>query len=148
MPGSESTGCGPRGLPEDSLPPRNHFAILFNTMRTFIGSVLVLSLVVASCGKMQGSSSIDVGRLADTWAELLVLNERYTLAKDTLSGQKYVTEYQSILRNHGLTKEEYTSQFETVVCNAAMYRDLCDRALKRLQTMRSGSDPMRGPGRS
>lgn len=116
-------------------------------MRTVLVSLALLSLIITSCRKLQMTTPVDVGRLADTYAELLVLNERYTLAKDSLSSQRYVAAYQEILRSHNLTKEEYASQFETVVCDASLYRDVCDRALKRLQSMRTGSGAPGMPGR-
>ncbi len=117
-------------------------------MRIVPATLIALTFLFASCSKLPGTSTIDVGRLADTYAELLVLNERYTLAKDSLSSERYIREYQQILRSHDLTKEEYASQFESAVCDASLYRDLCDRALRRLQTMRTGSGVPSMPGRS
>jgi hypothetical protein len=116
-------------------------------MRTALSSFIVVALLFVSCKKSQGTSPINIGQLADAYAELLVLNERYSMAKDSISSQRYATEYQQILRNHNLTKEEYASEFETAACNASLYRELCDRALARLQTMRGRPDTtrMRGP---
>jgi hypothetical protein len=117
-------------------------------MRTALSSFIVVSLLFVSCKKSQGTSSVNIGQLADAYAELLVLNERYGMAKDSLSSQRYATEYRQILRNHSLTKEEYASQFETVVTSASLYRELCDRALAKLQTMRGRPDTTRTQGSS
>jgi hypothetical protein len=117
-------------------------------MRTVLNLFVVAALMFPACKKLQGTSAVNVTQLADTYAELLVLNERYSLTKDSLSSQRYATEYRQILRNHSLTKEEYASQFETVVTSASLYRELCDRALMKLQTMRGRPDTTGMRGRS
>ena len=109
-------------------------------MRIVLSSFIICSLAFVSCRKMQVGSSVNVGQLADTYAELLVLNERFVMTKDSLAGQRYAAEYQGILQRHNFTKEEYTSQFEIAASHAPLYRELCDRALKKLQTMRTGPD--------
>ncbi len=112
-------------------------------MRTVLTSFVVAVLLFPACKKMPGTSSVNVEQLADTYAELLVLSERYSLAKDTLAGNLYTAEYERILRSHNLTKEEYASQFETAAGSATLYRELCDRALTKLQTMRGKPDTAR-----
>ncbi len=109
-------------------------------MRTFLTSLMVLMTLFSACKQSQGASSIDIERLSSVYAELLVLNERFDLSKDSLSNQKYVTMYREILQKHRMTKDEYASQFEAVTTAPEMYRQLCDRALTKLQQMRGMPD--------
>ncbi len=116
------------------------------TMRSWLTFIFVAVLVFAACKQPSSASVVDVDQLGDTYAELIALNERYSVSKDTASRQAYMTEYQQILQQHHLTKEEYASQFLETTANASLYRQLCDRALTRLQTMKTKPDTARTRG--
>ncbi len=105
-------------------------------MRTFLTTLTVSVIFLSSCRQTRVSPSINVERLANAYAELLVLNERYNLSKDSLTTQQYVSAYEGILRSYDLTKDEYVAQFKTALASPGLYRQLCDKSLAKLQTMR------------
>jgi len=105
-------------------------------MKTVFGFFFA-TLIVISCGKQTShTSSVNVDTLATTYAELLVLNERYDIGKDSLSAERYETEYGNVLRAHHLTKDEFVAKFDAVVQSPEQFRTLSDRALARIQEIR------------
>ncbi len=118
------------------MPPQNHFRILSVRMKT--GAALVIAATIAcSCGKQQSRAvSVDVDTLANVYAELLVLNERFDLGRDSLSAGEYEREYRTVLQSHKYTKEEFESQIQSVAASPENFKLLCERALTRFQEMR------------
>ncbi len=117
-------------------------------MRTLTTSLALSLALLSSCTKTQVGPSVDVQRLADVYTQLLVLNERYNLSKDSLSQQQYAAACERILHTNGMTKDDYVSQFETVTASPGLYRQLCDLALMNLQRMRQKPDSSAVQGRS
>ncbi len=127
---SDRCTCG------DFLPPQNHFRILVIRMK-IIPALLVASLIVCSCSRQPvRKATFNVDTLANVYAELLVLHERYTLGKDSLSSQQYEQEYQNVLERHRYTKKEFTFEMESIAASPDEFGELCDRALTRFQEMR------------
>ncbi len=104
-----------------------------------IAATLVVITIACSCGRRSlHASSVNVDSLANAYAELLVLNERYSLGRDTLSAEQYQHDCRNVLQRHQYTEEEFESQMETVAASPDEFRVLCDRALARFQDMRRG----------
>jgi hypothetical protein len=114
-------------------------------------SLLILTFVavlVSSCGKPSPrKTSVNVDTLANVYADLLVLNERYSISKDSLSSQQYESDYNRVLQNHDYTKERFVSQLESVAQSPDEFRQLCDRALANFQLMRHKPSTPDHPGR-
>ena len=106
-------------------------------MRSFLTSLIVSIVFLTGCQQSRTLSSVDVERLSNVYAELLLLNEGSGLSKDSVSRGEYTARYQEIFQKYKMTKDEYISQFETVVTSSGMFRQLCDLALLRLQRMRA-----------
>ncbi len=105
-------------------------------MRTSIIYV-VIAIFVFSCSKQsQQKSSVDVNTLANVYAELLVLNERYSLSKDSLSAQQYEIDYEEVLQKHDYTKDRFVSELGSVSQSPEAFRQLCDRAMAKFLEMR------------
>jgi hypothetical protein len=109
----------------------------------------VVAIIVLSCSKQSPQkSSVDVDTLANVYAELLVLNERYSLAKDSLSAQQYESDYGEVLRRHDYTTDRFVSELGSVSQSPDSFRQLCDRALTKFQEMRRKPSPVETQGRS
>jgi cell shape-determining protein MreC len=105
-------------------------------MKTLLIPIFV-SFLVSSCGRQSTQiSSVNVDTLASVYSELLVLNERYSLSKDSLSSQQYESDYREVLRSHEYSKERFVSELESVAQSPDQFRQLCDRALMNFQQMR------------
>ena len=125
-----------RSKRQDSLPPQYRFAILSLSMRILLTPILV-SFLVSSCGRRSPQiSSINVDTLAIVYSELLVLNERYSLSKDSLSSQQYESDYREVLENHKYSKDRFVAELGSVAQSPEDFRRLCDRALTNFQHMR------------
>jgi hypothetical protein len=110
--------------------------------------VTFLAVLVSSCGKPSPrKTSVNVDTLANVYAELLVLNERYNISTDSLSSQQYESDYKQVLQNHDYTKERFVSELESVVQSPDEFRKLCDRALANFQLMRRKPSTPGQPGR-
>lgn len=102
-----------------------------------VPALLVATMILCSCGKQSPRiASVNVDTLANVYAELLVLNERYDLGRDSLSAQQYQEEYRTVLQSHKYTKEEFESQIQSAATSPGEFRVLCDRALAKFQEMR------------
>ncbi len=98
----------------------------------------VAAVIICSCTKRPPHrTSVNVDTLATVYAELLVLNERYNLDRDSLSAQRYQQEYRDVLDRHKYTKEEFESEIESVAASPDEFRILCDRALAKFQQIRT-----------
>jgi hypothetical protein len=117
-------------------------------MRYFIIVAFVSILAFGSCKRSQTASTGNLDALSRAYAELLVLNEHYTLAKDTISAQEYESRYRGILQKYNFTKEEFVAEYESVSQSPESFRQLCDLTLRRLQEMRSGTNIPGARGRS
>lgn len=105
-------------------------------MRTLL-TFTVIATIVVSCSKQSPQkTSVDVDTLANVYAELLVLNERFGLSKDSLSAQQYENDYGEILRRHDYTKDRFASELKSVSQSPDSFRQLCERALLKFQEMR------------
>ncbi len=105
-------------------------------MRTLI-VIGIVSICFYSCTKpAPRKTSVNLDTLATVYAELLVLNERYTLSKDSLSAVQYEAEYGDILRRHNYSKDRFGSELGSVVQSSDDFKQLCDRALTNFQRMR------------
>ena len=99
--------------------------------------LMFVSFLVSSCGRQSPQkSSVNVDTLASVYSELLVLNERYSLSKDSLSPQQYESDYREVLQSHDYSKERFVSELESVAQSPEEFRQLCDRALTNFQHMR------------
>lgn len=105
-------------------------------MRFLLTIIIVAAVIVPSCKQSQPKTSFTVDSLATVYAELLVLNERYTISKDSLSAQQYESDYQDILQRHDYTKDRFSRDLETVSRSPEAFRILCDRAIAKFQEMR------------
>lgn len=121
---------------QDFLPPRNPFAILSIHMRIQVITIIVAGIVFGSCKQPPPKISVNVDSLATVYAELLVLNERYNLSKDSLSARQYEADYTDILQKYNYTKDRFSRELETVSKSPDDFRHLCDRALAEFQQMR------------
>jgi hypothetical protein len=107
-----------------------------------------LAVLVSSCGRPSPRKiSVNVDTLANVYAELLVLNERYSLSKDSLSSQQYESDYKQVLQNHDYTRDRFVSELESVAQSPDDFRQLCDRALANFQLMRRKPSTPGQPGR-
>lgn len=133
---------------QDFLPPQNHFAILCMSMR-IISTITFIAVIAFPCCKQSPETvPANLEPMATTYTELLVLNQRYTLSKDSLSTDRYDAEYQEILRRNNYTKERYFSELESLAQSPGSFKLLCDRALTKLQEMKTKSDAQDVKGRS
>jgi hypothetical protein len=108
-----------------------------------------LAVLVSSCGRPSPRHiSVNVDTLANVYAELLVLNERYSLSKDSLSSQRYEFDYKQVLQNHDYTKERFVSELESVAQSPDEFRKLCDRTMTNFQLMRRKATTEGRRGRS
>ena len=109
----------------------------------------ITAVIALSCKRESSAkTSFNVDSLANAYAELLVLNERYNLAKDSLSGQQYETEYNDVLRAHNYTKDQFVSEIKSAAESPDSFRQLCDRAFARFQEMRKKPAPVPVQGHS
>jgi len=109
----------------------------------------VASFILFSCSKQpQEKTSVNVDTLASVYAELLVLNERYNLSKDSMSAQQYETDYEETLRKHDYTKARFVAELESVAQTPGPFRQLCDLASNKIQEMRKKSLAQAPRGRS
>lgn len=109
----------------------------------------VVAIIVLSCSRQSPQkTSVNVDSLANVYAELLVLNERYSLAKDSLSAQQYESDYGEALRSRGYTKDRFVSELGSVSQSPDSFRQLCDKALTKFQEMRRRSSVAGMQGRS
>jgi len=100
-------------------------------------TLILGSIVLSSCSKQSPQKiSVNVDTLATVYSELLVLNERYSLSKDSLTPQQYESEYKEVLSSHHYTKERFALELETVARSSDDFRRLCDRAMTNFQLMR------------
>lgn len=112
-------------------------------------SSVIIAVIIVSCGRPSpGTTPSSIENLANVYTELLVLNERYSLSKDSLSSQQYTSKYNEILEKRQYTKEKYTSDFEWAAQSPERFRQLCDRVTARLQEMRVRPDTLEKRGRS
>ena len=108
----------------------------------------VIAVFMFSCGKQsQQKPSVDVDTLANVYAELLVLNERYSVSNDSLSTQRYETDYKEVLRRHNYTKDRFVSELGSVSQSPDSFRQMCDRAMTRFLEMRKMPQTAGTPGR-
>ena len=117
-------------------------------MKIFLIQTVLWLVLLCSCTKTQDAATADVAKLADAYAELVVFNEHYTLAKDTLSPQQYEAGCVEILRRYALTKEQFTTEFAAASQSSELFRQLCDRAQAKLQSRRPSNMPNGMRGRS
>jgi hypothetical protein len=96
-------------------------------------------LFVVSCQRSNPGSSAGTERLANAYAELAVLNERTTLAKDSISFRQYEPKSLEILKKYGYTKEQFMAEFQTASRSPDQFKQLCDLAVKRAEHLRVDS---------
>ena len=106
-------------------------------MKNFLIVVFVACLIIPGCTQSPRTPSVSVDTMADTYAELLVLNERYSLSKDSLSASQYTSEYEEILRNHKFAKEQYVSELELFAQSPTLSKQLFDMTMTKLQEKRT-----------
>jgi hypothetical protein len=102
-------------------------------MKNLLILVVIVFFIFPGCTQKQKVPDVNVEAVADTYAELLVLNERYSLSKDSLSAQRYTSDYQDILREHKFTQKQYVSVLESVVQSPVLSKQLFDRMMAKLQ---------------
>jgi hypothetical protein len=96
-------------------------------------------LFVVSCQRSGPDSSVGIERLANAYAQLAILNERTTLAKDSLSFSQYGPRSLEILKKYGYTKEQFMAEFQTVSRSPDQFKQMCDLAVKRAEHLRVDS---------
>jgi hypothetical protein len=96
-------------------------------------------LFVVSCQRSNPGSSAGTERLANAYAELAILNERVTLAKDSLFFKQYEPASLDILKKYGYTKEQFMQEFQTASRSPDQFKQMCDLALKRVARLRADS---------
>ncbi|HEY6952730.1 MAG TPA: hypothetical protein VI758_10005 [Bacteroidota bacterium] len=117
-------------------------------MRFILIIAFVAVIALPCCKQAPNSVPANMESLATTYAELLVLNQRYTLAMDSLSADRYDSEYLEILRRNNYTREQYFSELESMTQSPGSYKLFCDRALAKLQEMKKSANGQDTKGRS
>jgi Domain of unknown function (DUF4296) len=101
------------------------------------GVLLVAATIFCSCSRQSPhTTTVNVDTLANVYADLLILNERYNLGTDSLSAQEYEADYHDVLQQHKYTKEEFESQMQSAAGSPDEFRVLCERVLTRFQEIR------------
>lgn len=117
-------------------------------MRVLLTFTIAAIVLFPCCKQSPAKISVNVDSLSTVYAELLVLNERYSIGKDSLSAQQYETDYTDVLQKHNYTKEQFSRELETVSGSPEAFRVLCDRVLTKFQEMRRKPSPPESRGRS
>jgi hypothetical protein len=105
-------------------------------MKNLLTIAVAAAIAFPGCTRSPQIPNVDVEALADTYAELLVLNERYNLSKDSLSAHQYALDYQEILRSHKFTEKQYVSELESCIQSPVLSKQLFDRTMAKLQEER------------
>jgi len=105
-------------------------------MRIALITIVAAAIVLGSCTESPKRPSFNADTLATVYAELLVLNERYSLSKDTLSPQQYQADYEEVLSRHKFAKDQFAADLEAASLSPDTFRLVCDRAMAQFQEMR------------
>jgi len=116
-------------------------------MKTLFIFTVASVIIFPCCEQPAKKTSINSDTLATVYAELLVLNERYSLSKDSLNADQYQTDYTEILRKHDYTRDRFASELRSVAESPAVFKRLCDQTMARFQEMRRKPSPKNTQGR-
>jgi len=105
-------------------------------MRVLPILAVIAGIILAGCQQSPPKVSVNVDSLGTVYAELLVLNERYSLSKDSLSAQQYDSAYTDVLQKNQYTKDRFSRELETVSKSPDAFRQLCERVLAQFRVMR------------
>jgi hypothetical protein len=106
-------------------------------MKSLLIPFLVLAFGVSSCRQSSPDPPAKLQNLSSAYAELTVLNERFIGRADSLSKARYDSSVGDILRSHGYSKEQFAREFDSAGRSPALFRQLCDGALKRIRELQS-----------